>query len=386
MRVMILDPWLFQTSGHHLAVSLLLARTAENQGHVAQVFGNKQLPELVLSVPVHRVFDNNPYSPTDGHELASTYLFTQENELVERTLKSVLPPAKVQAGDVFIVHTTMIDHLVGYYRWFRWLNRKDVALRMLLRYPPGYPRDRYRALESGLARFALQLWADAPGAVGFFSDVDGLSAHYTELSGLAFTTTPIAVEFFGTGVTARAPAGKRPLTWVFGGDARTEKGLGLLPQALPGYLKRYPNDTFRIQTFSADPQVLEALNSFGSCIEIIPRTLHGQDYLNHLASGDAVLLPYNPQRYWMRSSHILIEALGMGRGVVVSPDTWMSDELGAMRKRVGMVMREWTPDGLRVAMEAFASNAGQIMGNALAVAPTIRDTNNADMLLHALLS
>ena len=54
------------------------------------------------------------------------------------------------------------------------------------------------------------------------------------------------------------------------------------------------------------------------------------EYLSLLAGADAVLVPYQPDIYDVRTSHVFLEAVGAGKPVMITAGTWMDLELARL--------------------------------------------------------
>lgn len=384
MRVLVVDPGFSGHGGHHRAVSGMLVEAALARGMRAQALANIHLDgSSPVPFPVARCLKGYPYVRASDSELSSAKIFVDENRILEESLRLSVPPGKVRPHDLFVVHTAVPEHLLAYHAWFSWIGRPDTSLRLILRFPPGFFRPQHAAYEEILARYALHAWRDVPANVRFFADLDPLARYFSDLSGIPFGTTPIAIDFAGVEARLRVPSDG--LTWIFAGEARKAKGAGLVPAAFRAHLERHPNDRLRIQTMKLEPDDVAALEALGDRVDLVRETLHGADYLNYLASGDAVLVPYRPSTYWLRTSHILLESLGLARPVVTCGPSWMADQLAALPVPAGVVMADWTVEALIAAMAALASDADTLLANAYQVSSLVRSRNNAGALLDCML-
>jgi len=75
----------------------------------------------------------------------------------------------------------------------------------------------------------------------------------------------------------------------------------------------------------------------------------------------------------------------MGRPVIVSPQSWMVEQLESFTDPVGVSMVRWDDDSMEECMEVVAAKAQALLQNAMAAAPLVRQTHNADKLLECLL-
>ncbi len=100
-----------------------------------------------------------------------------------------------------------------------------------------------------------------------------------------------------------------------------------------------------------------------------------------------VLICYDPVSYYLRSSHILVEALGMARPVITTRDTWMEDELRThLGFPVGTLVDGYNSQALADAMLRFAANAQDFASNAAFASNLVRLKHNSIVFMDALLA
>jgi glycosyltransferase involved in cell wall biosynthesis len=76
---------------------------------------------------------------------------------------------------------------------------------------------------------------------------------------------------------------------------------------------------------------IERLRDLSPSVAIIEGYIPRPAYLQLIEEASCVILAYDPDRYRLRSSGILLEALGMGGPVITTAGTWMAgiiDEYG----------------------------------------------------------
>jgi hypothetical protein len=127
----------------------------------------------------------------------------------------------------------------------------------------------------------------------------------------------------------------RPLTISFVGQTRNDKGFHLLPDICLGISDKIASGAvqFRIQLSNSkfkrnDQVVIDKLRQYRAVI--IDRPLNQHEYYDFLKSSDIILLPYTGAPYQSQSSGIFAEALALGKVMVVSERTWMSQQLSAL--------------------------------------------------------
>src|SRR5205085_915175 len=77
---------------------------------------------------------------------------------------------------------------------------------------------------------------------------------------------------------------------------------------------------------------------------------HKDDYFEQIYRVHAVLLPYDPIVYAVRTSGIFIEALGLGRPVITTSGTWMARQL-CRRPEAGLTMSSYSSAALCECLE-----------------------------------
>ncbi len=189
------------------------------------------------------------------------------------------------------------------------------------------------------ARAFHQFRREAPSAsVRFWTDTDRLTDQHNLLGAQRFRTLPIP-----TNPALRQPRsarGRDRLRVVYAGDARVEKGFHVLPHLVRTALQD-PELRDRVEfviqaNFAhARPQdgadellareALEELNS--EHVRLLREPLSSQAYLDLVTSADILLIMYDPERYYARSSGVLIEALLAGIPFLTTAGSWMAEQL-----------------------------------------------------------
>jgi glycosyltransferase involved in cell wall biosynthesis len=209
------------------------------------------------------------------------------------------------------------------------------------------------------------------GRIRFYCDTRELCAQY----GAHLGAWPRLLPIPPIALPAGAPAADGPLTVVYLGNARTEKGFHLLPAMVEATLAATPRPLrFRIQAeFNLDggepgiPEARAALERMGEAVEVIPRALDEAEYAALLGSADIVLLPYSQRDYARRSSGILVEAVAAGRVAVVPEGTSL-----ASMGRLGAAVTYSDTGGMAPALLQAVRDIAVLRARAAARAPRFR--------------
>ena len=361
-KMLIIDPCLFTKGGHEYVMNLFLVREAKRHGYAPVVIAHKQLFNVHIDFPLDPLYSMTPY---DKKEVSSDYdkkLIQQGNKETFLLLSRHYPSTSLPKGSVILLHTACITLLVGLYQWLRKINRDDIKVRIVLRWPAS--RRVYDvAYAEEFCQKSINAYASLSCDVRFYSDSRGLVAYYEQLCGITFHQTPIGIHFHDA--PPILPVSSAPfMRFVFAGQTREEKGFLLLTSILKPYIEKYPEDQFLLHTIN-NPKLKKNLESFWpQNVQADTRYLSGKAYFSYLMSGDVVLIPYNPEGYHLRTSHIFMEALGLGKAVIVSNNSWMAEVLRSHKDPIGVIMKDWTPQGLFDALIEMRENCDKILLNA----------------------
>ena len=262
---------------------------------------------------------------------------------------------------------------------------------LLLRYDPGTLRtnlEQFRLYFDRINRSAL-LRAN----LLLHTDTDALSRELRALSGLRVTTLPVTFDQ----VPLRRRLMREPrtpsssLTAIYLGDARLEKNYQVLPGAVahlwadyvrPRRLKFVVQSNFNVP--GGEPGILQAAQRLGQYapdrVRLVSHPLDIDAYQDELAAADIVLLPYDADRYRLRSSGILVEAMAAGKPVVTTAGSWMAGEVDASH---AVVIDD--PARLGPAISRLVDDYPRFGAAARAVAPDVLEQSSGRVFIRALL-
>jgi glycosyltransferase involved in cell wall biosynthesis len=331
-RLFLVEQSAIDIGGHYFTYTSAVAEGAVAAGLEVRLLVNRRLRAAFPQGPIKilpaftRTWSESHFNPVMDWRMGN---IAYEFDLAVRSD----PPG---GGDHVLFHTLSPLELVAV---LSYLGRRIPAeqlptYHLLLRYDPDEFGPYMPALEAALrlVRASKQLREH----VRFHSDTSGLSEAFSKLVGLPVLTCPIpfpqkplldALER----QTAVPQAGV--LTASYLGDARIEKGYALLPgvvEALeqnyvaPGRVKFVIQSNFNVA--GGEPTIPGArarLQAFGLAVKCLQDPLSNEAYYDVLAGADIVLLPYDPLRYRLRSSGILVEAMAAGKVVVTTDEGWL---------------------------------------------------------------
>ena len=386
MRLFILDPAVTDFSGHHFAFNLALLEACRRRGLEARILGNAACtPAVQDALGVVRCFDFGTYTcpPVPELDMAAAIHFLH-NAAFEQNLRS-FAPTEFDEDDVVLAHTATSDQIVGLLRWYRRLSHPRPRVAMQFMFPPWFQRpERDRALMIVLQRRAMAAWREDPdNRAAFFSDSAVLGRYLEDLAEMPVRHLPMPIIF----PPEEAPAAREggPLTFVYLGEPRLEKGFGVLVRALVENRTRSELPVrFAIQTSGLPDQgLVDALRQALPHDILVTEAVSDQAYWRLLSAADGVLLPYDPAVYALRSSRILVEAVGLGKPVLVTGGCWLDAELGHLG---GAGVRvDYDPPSVWRGIERLTRDHVALTEGARAAAPACRRRNSPDGFLDALL-
>jgi glycosyltransferase involved in cell wall biosynthesis len=114
---------------------------------------------------------------------------------------------------------------------------------------------------------------------------------------------------------------------LFLGGTRPEKGSKLIAISLLDMVDTFQQCKFIVHIPSdkrSNENDAKHFASLGRRVSILQGYIVRREYLTLLCQADCVVLPYDPDRYRLRTSGILIEALGFGVPVITTAGSWMA--------------------------------------------------------------
>lgn len=263
----------------------------------------------------------------------------ENSEQFKNDLKSLLTRIQVSEYDIVFIPTLCEIELLGTANLFLENSGLQCSWHFLFRRnlyefrEPSYQREIENIKDTILA-FSKFKTMSTSKKVFFYTDTDCLTHQYNSLGVFKFHTLPIPVE---TCYFTFAENSKKPLNISYIGDARDEKGFGVLPRLVQdleaaGYDKNQITFTFQ-SNFNdglGEPDSKIAKSELSSdtndWINLKEGPFDSKEYYHLINESDLILIPYSSKNYYARSSGIFTEALAKGVPVVISDKTWMSQE------------------------------------------------------------
>lgn len=380
MRWLIVEDALRDRKGHWHEYVAMFVRELRALGDTVNVLAERHADPLILSE-----LDARPILPTsiwhrlgDGAGPLTRLLRFPGHALA--THRALSPYLRAQAGayDVIFVPTVSAHHLLGWAQLVRRLlyGGRTRVLFFFIQLPAEIERDTGSPawLKSPTSR-ALTLalrWlrpAVEGGTVILGAEPRALRDALAGLSGLPTTLFPQPVHRH---VEPEPPGEDGAIRMACYGAARAEKGSDLLQEAMRRYFERNPATRVRFalqwvddftdeqgRTVRLDPRLAKDPR-----VEVIPRYFQGNEYSEHLARTDVMLLPYRLRSYELRGSRVAIEAMVNGIPVVATRQSTFAQQLA--EHGASVEFDDGDIEGLVAAIGAAANRHAELKARAIA--------------------
>ncbi len=174
------------------------------------------------------------------------------------------------------------------------------------------------------------------------------------------TFSDVQVEkFIEEGVLKKAALSYEKVTVLFPGGVRQEKGFDITADFIKKHAKNVSKSfdfIVRAFVFKNTPRNMKLLAddlAHTEC-EFISNELTNEEFSDLLKSSDIIVLPYKAPAFSERTSGLLIDAMYLGKPVIVLSDTWLADIVEEYEN--GIVLTNYKNDGLLDALTKISEN------------------------------
>ncbi|HVJ85278.1 MAG TPA: glycosyltransferase [Caulifigura sp.] len=289
--------------------------------------------------------------------------------------------------DVLFAPTVVLHHLLAFERLTRKQAEKQVGETvMLIRNNIASYDDAGRRRYGRTAaawRWAIQRFRPLlkRNVARFITDSSRLADEYEELTGIRFGVVPHPQLLPSAGIEQGTDVGtvKRPIRLFLPGPARHEKGVDLLLQAVERLQARRPDQAVEVVLQWAEPFAMpdgtmlgpdDVQSNGGVRYHTIRQPLSSSEYLAELQSADVIVLPYRRCAYFARISGVAVEAMCLGKPLICTNDTWLSDTAGQFG--LGIAVKDESVDELVEALERVVQNLGALTSEARSKVDEVR--------------
>lgn len=360
MRLVILDPNLVDTHGHHALYDRVIAAEAGRRDSKTVILANRAFGRAQLDdIPVHPLLETTCYRQFSKDPLFGTFDDVEQGNRAVFGEMSALPADFFHRSDLVVVHTVSQITLMGLVSWIATLpatNCPRFCIFLMLPSGIGFGPDGAVDMDNPAAatayREAFRRVREANLDVVFFASGHQHARQFSALSGIDIPSHALLTGFDETPAQV---AVRENQVLLFAGDAKMNKGLGLLPDLVAHACPAHPEHEFIIHA-NPGPAWGEALEVVETLRMIAPNhpnldlrlaPLPSQDYADLLTSSAIVLLPYDPQEYRRKSSGVVWEAIASESQLVVPQNTWLDSECAHW----GAAHETYAPNGAGAALE-----------------------------------
>jgi glycosyltransferase involved in cell wall biosynthesis len=309
------------------------------------------------SIELHPVFRDDVWATLRGEEHHSAASMKGVSARFLEDARRLLERHPIQEGDLVFLPNIARPHVIAAALVAENLGTMGAKIHLMFRYPSSHfegetAAQAFRRLETAARTYDVSLCTDS----------HRLAENLASLTSLPFKVFPIPHTWQGQAEHDFSRADDGPLHCVSLGNARDEKGLAEILEAVRLSSNEAWGEKLRFTLQVNDPyQVEDAINAFRSGpadprTVLIDRALGSEEYAALLKSADVVLVPYWRSIYRERTSGVFLEGLITGKLLLCTRDTWMSDLFDlhgggvAIEDRSGTAVKE----GLRQLVERRA--------------------------------
>ena len=361
----IVDPNLKDTVGHNYEYDRAILKGVEKHNYDCIILAQENVTsEIAQLLPVKKVFRKTMWDsfprlakiPLIGSRLNVFALGWEYFRVLRKNLSSRI----VNANWIVFCHMIGPRELIAWAYWYRLLPAsKRPCLILLFRYPANW----YNTSSGRLAlRMLEKHYAD--GQIRYCTDSKRLAQEFTFLTRIPLEVFPIPHTHALTTDIGENPFDFVDTTdqvcFVSLGSARDEKGILIILDAIKHLHMTNQLDglAFILQVNDCYAFIRDAVREVENLnlpnVHFIHETLNTKDYHALLRKADVIMAPYWRSIYISRTSGIFTEAIAAGKPLIVSEDTWMSDNLKKFGS--GLTCADRNPPDLAHAIVKIASD------------------------------
>ena len=392
MRVVIIDPNLVGTHGHHAVYDHVICAEANRRKIPSFVICNTRFTESSLNgIPVLPLLTTTCYDEASHDPLFASFDNVELGNQGTFQDLSKIPPDLLQTTDLVLFPTVSHTTLLGVVSWLASLpeaRRPTVCIQLM--FPSGVTVKAHEKPWIHDAAAALgyrQAWRvvkDARLDVTFFATGQQIAQGFTVLFKTPIPSHALISSFDQTPHEAAPDAN---VVLLSAGDAKINKGLALLPEVISRVVPQYPKIRFVLHAnpataIAAETSVIARIKSMAGAhpnLDLRFSPLSPGDYVKLISSAGVAFLTYDPVEYAHKSSGIAWEAIGAGSVLVVSAQSWLETEArlcGAAHESFAPYTAKAAITALKKVLEDLPSRQEQ----ALQAARRLRAANGVKVL------
>jgi len=383
LGICVVDPWLRDYVGHGFNYASAIGREVGSRGIEFRALAARDcIPSIQQILPVELTFRPLPMENSTRNNRVARFL----DKCVKLGLNYVRFSRDLTAVDlrsldsrwILFLENARHFNLLALSRWlhrFRPARAPAFAVMLWFSY---FDKCRGRWGETtALVRLAFRMLEKASHKyrIRLVADSQQLADEYRTLTRLPVGVLPLpyASDLSPQSMGApRFPLG-RAMNVLLPGRPSLGRGIGTLAAAIKRLVDygQLADLTFTFQDYPTPireaelDRAIAMLRQLGlPGLHIVQRPLGEEEYYQMISEADLVVLPYSQEVYYAMSSGPFVEALALGKPVVVTEGTWMSEQLE--RFGAGLTVRDRDAEDLARAICAARDNYQQLAERAAA--------------------
>jgi glycosyltransferase involved in cell wall biosynthesis len=326
-KLYIFDHGLKGLGGHYYEYVRSIVEAARAVGIRCIVACHEQAGDgSFASFELHPVFRDDVWASLEGEDYHAATSMNGVSARFLEDVNKVVAKHPVRPGDMIFLPNIAKPHVVAAALVAETFGPEGVRAHFMFRYPASHFTG-----ETAAAAFRRLEVAAGKYEVSLCTDSHRLADNLASLTSLPFAVFPIPHTWRGQAHAGEVGDLDRPLHCVSLGNARDEKGIAEILEAVRLSSREPWAEKVRFTLQVNDPyQVEKAIDAFRKGppdprTTLIDESLGSAAYAALLESADVVLVPYWRSIYRERTSGVFLEGLITGKLVLCTRDTWMSD-------------------------------------------------------------
>lgn len=285
-------------------------------------------------------------------------------------------------GDVIFCHMITAYNYLAWAMVAEFCKRKGIVVKILFRYPISFiPSKRFDI------RVANRLFeaCSSKGVAEYFTDSFVLTDDYKNFINVPVRTLPIPHIPIHTNELDLDECNTINVAVL--GNARAEKGFCEIVECLERMtLAGNKKFIFHLQINDPDDvakaSILNLESFAGPNLHVYRTALTDTEYSHLLKDADVILLPYHADVYRARTSGVLVEAIASGKLVIVSKNSWLSQEVET--HGTGVIIRDRSSIDIECALENIFKNYNKLRKEAMVNATRYQKLHGGERFIECL--
>jgi len=371
-RFIHINPGFVNLKGHHYHLNKILQKLVQNDGGEFMAFVNKEFEQdHLIEVNTIPVFTYNTWNLINKGESESYFsAFTNElNESIHEV--NNLPD---QIPNIFFFYLADIRHIPCFLSVAleNFNSRNSFLLNMFHASREFFPNTNHAPVDTNDALCILTSTRHIRQNLNLQLSVESneLKTAFEEQTGespllLPLISSILYDEKFAHVIERKHPP-KKEIFNITNLTSSEDRGADIFIRFLQHYIRQIKQEIpvhfiVRINDQLSD-ELKKQIENYSKSIEILYDDFSEEEYINVLSRSNILLLPYQPEYYFSRTSGLLVDALLAGIPVIASKNTWAGRLVESYGN--GETFNNTEPEALYNALHKVCSNVDFYLKNA----------------------